>query len=148
MEKNSEVSKASTKKKRSPLVFVVLLLGLAVIVALVVVLAFNFFSTNAQQSIVTIESATQQSGGVSTTNYLPILADHINWENLSDKEREDIARYAVAEATKRAEAEYVNYFNVLGQSSGERKTLFLFTHGAEHITIFVNDDYVLLPYKG
>jgi len=148
MEKNSTADKASTKKKRNPLVFVGLILGLAVIVVLIAILAFNVLSPNAQQSIATIESATQQSGGVSTTNYLPILADNVNWETLSDREREDIARYAVAQAIERAEAEYVTYFNVLGQSAGDRKTVFLFTYGAEHITLFVDDDYILLPYKG
>jgi len=145
MENKSTIGKVNTMREKKPLLFIGMILGIALILVLIAFLIFRFVVGGTQQSIATIETTTQQMGGASTTNYLPILADNVNWEKLTDKEREDIARYAVGLAMDQAVAEGVQSYNVLGMKPGDRKTVFLYTGGGEYITLYVGDDYVLLP---
>ena len=143
---NSTVSeKVKTVRKNNPIIFLVMVITVALILVLVAVLLFGVFSSTPRQSISNIEVTTQQSGGVTTTNYLPILADNINWQSLSDQQREDIARYAVNLAIEKSVEDNARDFNVLGMTSGDRKTVFLFTGGADIITLYTDDNYVLIP---
>ena len=145
MDKSTVGEKVKTVRKNNPIVFLTMILTVALILVLVAVLLFNVFTSTPRQSIANIEVTTQQSGGVTTTNYLPILADNINWHSLSDQQREDIARYAVNLAIEKSVEDNARDFNVLGMTSEERKTVFLFTGGSDTITLYTDDNYVLIP---
>ena len=100
-----------------------------------------------EQNIAKIETSTQQIGGATVTNYMPLLAENVDWDNLSDKEREGTARCAVGLATEKAATAGAQSFNVLGQSANNRQTVFLYVSGEATITLFIGDEYVSIPLE-
>lgn len=90
------------------------------------------------ENIATIEVATQTSGGMVTTNYSPLLAEKVDWDNLSADEREKTARYATEQAISAADKSGVTSFNVLGVTYSGRKAVFLYS-GGESLTLFEGD---------
>ncbi|MDR2109350.1 MAG: hypothetical protein LBP28_07855 [Coriobacteriales bacterium] len=103
------------------------LLLLSAVLALIV--GISAFAPAFAGSISDIEVATQQTSGATTTNYMPILAEGINWADLSDDERAGTARYAVNSAAKLAEQNGVTDFNVMGISPTDKQPVFLYTGG-------------------
>ncbi len=122
--------------------FVVLLIA-------VVVFGTQVFSSHSRyaQNISAVESTTQQVGGVTVTNYTPILADGIDWETLSADDREGTALYAVNTATEMALTNGTPSFNVLGMSAIDHQTLFLYTSEAEAVTLYSGDEYLQVPVQ-
>ncbi|MCL2807565.1 MAG: hypothetical protein FWD27_05310 [Coriobacteriia bacterium] len=136
---------ARTKRKKKPVLLIVLIVLL--IIALVAA-GFIFFQMNSsryQNNIGNFEVATQQMGGATIINYLPVLADGIDWDVLSAEERAGTARYAVNHAIERAEADNAAGFNVMGLSAQERQTLFIYTGSGDSITLYVEGEYEAIP---
>jgi hypothetical protein len=86
-----------------------------------------------------MELRTQQVGGVATSNYLPILAPDVNWEQLSYEEREATARYAVNAAIEQAQTDAVPNFTVMGMTADESDWVFLYT-GGEALSLIENGE--------
>ncbi|MCL2808221.1 MAG: hypothetical protein FWD27_08760 [Coriobacteriia bacterium] len=137
-------SKSSNKK---PLLIVAIVAVLVLALVITGVLLFNSGSRY-QKNISTIETTTQQMGGATITNYITLVAENVNWEELSADERAGTARYAVNLVINRAQEEGVSSFNILGMSEPNRQTLFLYTSsGEETITLFVGDEQVPVSLK-
>ena len=145
---SSITEKVANVRKNNPIVLLAMFLTVALILILIGVLLFQLFTSRPQQSIDRIEVTTQQSSGISTTNYLPILADNVDWFALKDEQKEEIARYAVNLAIEKAAEDNAKNFNVLGMTSGDRTTVFLFTGGGDMITLYTEDNYVLVSLGG
>jgi len=146
-ETDSKSKKKKNKKKSRTLLVVILVLAIAAVLAVVFVFGGSLFNFGSQeQNIARMETSTQQMGGITTTNYVPILADRVDWEAISETERANIARYAVNLAITEAEANGVRSYNVLGMTP-ERKSVFLFSDGSDTIVIYVNDTFEVVPLK-
>jgi hypothetical protein len=65
-------------------------------------------------SVAEIEKHTQDVNGAAAVNYLPRLADNVDWTGASDSKREGIAKYAVRKALKQAKAEQAGIFTIMG----------------------------------
>jgi len=127
---------------------VVVGLGLAVLVISLVTHAQISFTNAYENNITNIETSTQQSSGVTTSNYVPLLAEGVDWASLSDADRAGTARYAVNEAIAKAKADGVTRYNVLGMTSTDRQVIFLYTGGGDTVTISVNGEYTSIPLSG
>jgi hypothetical protein len=76
--------------------------------------------------------------GANVTNYLPQLAEDVDWAGLSDQKRAGIAKYAVNKALKEAEADEAGIFNVQGMSYDRTDAIFL----------YMNDDSIQIRVNG
>lgn len=103
----------------------------AVAVAAVVVVLFltGVFGSRYADRLDTIEKQMQSVNGAQATNYLPILKDTVKWTEISEGEREGIAKYAVKKALEEAEKEQAGIFNIMGfsVSEGTRAVAFVYT---------------------
>jgi hypothetical protein len=128
---------------------VVIIAPIVILLVIGLVLSILFgsqiFAPKYDQNIGTIKTASQEMGGATSTNYMPILAESVNWDSLSDGDREGTARYAVNEAITKAESEGKDSYNVVGMSADGSKPVFLYTAGGETLTLFVGEESVLVP---
>jgi len=121
---------------------------LVVVLVIAGVLLFNSGSSRYQKNISGIETTTQQMGGATITNYITLVAENINWTEISEDERAGTARYAVNHIIERAQEEGVSNFNILGMSEPDRQTLFLYTNSSEEtVTLFVGEEQVPVSLK-
>jgi hypothetical protein len=135
----------------------VLIVPVAVLVVLAVVASLLFgqqlFNKTYESNIATFRISTQQTGGVTSTNYMPVLAEGVSWEALNDSDREGTARYAVNAAIEQADKDSKQSFSVVGvpaDSAGDMKPVFLYTSAeGKTINIFVGEELVQqLPLSG
>ena len=132
------------KKKRASLL-IAGAVGLVVVAAAVGGLLYYLLSYQYERNISTIESSTQQVGGLTVTIYSPILSNGVDWDALSDSGREGTARNAVRTAIKMANERNVSYFSVLCLSNSNSETLFYFASGSDTITLYSGSVYIQIP---
>jgi hypothetical protein len=118
------------KQKKNRLVFrpkpkhIVLLSAIAAAVVVAILFATGVFNQYANS--VDISKVTQESSGVTSTNYMAVLAADVDWAGLSDDERRGIAKYAVKKALELAEADQANIFIVIGQTNDRNTPVFYY----------------------
>jgi len=128
--------------------YVLLAIALAIVMVLVSIIVFQVLSPKYERNISGIEVATQQMGGATIFNYMPLLSEDLNWDTLTNEERIGTARAATKLAIDRASQEGVSNYNVLGLSALDRQTLFLCTSGDEVIVLYSGDGHVPVPLNG
>ncbi|MDR2109351.1 MAG: hypothetical protein LBP28_07860 [Coriobacteriales bacterium] len=108
-------------------------------VAFVAVIALYDSAPAFANSISRVEYSIQDVNGMKTVNYMPILAEDVNWEELSDVERAGIARFAISSAARLAKEDGATDFNTMGLSADGRQPVFLYTDG-EMFTLYLNEE--------
>ncbi|GHT79385.1 hypothetical protein FACS1894104_4000 [Actinomycetota bacterium] len=134
----------NNKSKRSLAAYLPVLV--IFVLAVVCVVLVGLYAFTPAGYINTTETSTQNVGGVTATNYMPILEDDVDWESLSDGERADIARYAVNAAINEAEKDGITTFNVMGLCRPEDQPVFLYS-GGDSLSIYVNGEASAIPLK-
>ncbi|MCL1798882.1 MAG: hypothetical protein FWG23_04005 [Eggerthellaceae bacterium] len=61
-----------------------------------------------------IATSRQTSGNVNFTNYQVVIAEDLDWNNLSIEERQKIVDYGYRESRRQAQENGVNNFNIIG----------------------------------
>jgi hypothetical protein len=84
-------------------------------------------------------------GGAVTTVYMPQLADNIDWDNLSDNERESMAKYSIKNTVEAADAAGVNMYIIMGQKQGT--PIFYYYKGQGVYYVSVKGTTKELPYQ-
>jgi cell division septation protein DedD len=142
MEKTGKLS------SRVPIVVLFALTVLMVLAALAVVVGLSACTQGSDQqaseNIATIKLQSQQVDDVTSVNYIPVLAQDVNWEQLSDEVREATARYAVNEAINQATENDISSYSVMGMTADESSWVFLYT-GGDMLTLVVNGESVSIP---
>jgi hypothetical protein len=115
------------------------------IFALIFVIAIYVFSPS--RYIGATQVSMQEVGGATTTNYMPVLAEDVDWDALSDIERANIARHAVKSTIARATNEGIKNFRVVGLSHSENRPVFLFT-GGDNLFIYLGGKATSIPLNG
>lgn len=133
---------AGTKRKLPVIVPVAVIVLLVVVVSAII--GMYAFAPNYEKSIATISSATNDINGATRVNYMPILADDVDWAKLSDGDREGLARYAVGQAIEQAESKSTPAFTVVGRSA--ETDVFMYT-GGEMITLYIDGQPVKIPLE-
>jgi hypothetical protein len=118
---------AFTARPRNLLILAVI----AVAVVLVILWATGVLGSPYSGDISSIQKETQITNGANVTNYLPILAEDVDWSSLDDKKRANIAKYAVGEALKEAEKDQAGIFNIMGQTYDRSQSVFLYTEDGQ-----------------
>jgi hypothetical protein len=120
------------------IILIVIIAALAIL-AVKVIGVDNMVATQSYDAaIVNIEEQMQDSNGVQTMNYLPLIAEDVNWSDIGDEKRVGIAKYAVGEALKKAETDQVAAFNIMGMTY-DRMPAFLYSPDGR-IQIIVNGE--------
>jgi len=145
MNDDSTAGKLVDLRKNKPILFYALVGALVLILILAGIAVFSMFGSP-QQSVDRIDVTTQQMGGATMYNYLPVLNEKIDWNKLKDDEREKIARYAVNAAIEKATADGARDYNIMGMSY-DWNTVFLYSLTTEQITLYVEDGYVSIPLE-
>jgi hypothetical protein len=119
-----------------------ILIAVAAAVVLVVVLWLTGVLGGSQyaSSIASIEKDSQSVNGANVTNYLPQLAEDVDWTALSDEKRAGIAKYAVGKALEQAEADQAGIYNIMGQATDEQ--------GIQPIFLYANDGMIQIRVNG
>jgi hypothetical protein len=94
-----------------------------------------FGSLQYASSVAEIEKHTQDVNGASAVNYLPRLAENVDWRGASDSKRAGIAKYAVGEALKQAEAEQVGIFTIMGLDHNRTPIFYYVSEGTIQIYV-------------
>jgi hypothetical protein len=119
------------KPRKNSLVFrpkpkhIILLAAIAVAVVVAILFATGVFNQYAD-SIDSISKETQGSESVTSTNYVAILAEDVDWASLSDGERRGVAKYAVKKALAQAETDQANIFIIVGQTYDRSAFIFYY----------------------
>jgi uncharacterized protein HemX len=95
--------------------------------------------------IAVIEKHTQDINGAAAMNYLPILKENVDWNSVSAKEREGIARYAVGEVLKQVKAEQTGIFTIMGMDQ-DRAPIFAYEQGGA-IMIYAGGNVTTVSIK-
>jgi hypothetical protein len=114
------------------------------IFALIFVIAIGFYTFGPARYIGATQVSAQEIGGAAVTNYMPILAEDVDWEALSDAERVNVARYAVNTAMAQATNDSAENFRVVGLSHLEKQPAFLFS-GGETLFIYFGGEATSVP---
>jgi len=61
-----------------------------------------------------ITSNSQESGGVTFTNYLVRITNDVDWDTLKKEEKDKIVQYVFGEVYKRNQENGIRYFNING----------------------------------
>ncbi|GHU68674.1 hypothetical protein AGMMS49983_21590 [Clostridia bacterium] len=129
--------------KKNVLILIILTVAM---IALILVIVIAKPLDEKLSGISAIEVSTQNTGGVMSTNYMPILEESIDWAALSDDERADIARAAVRVARDQAEQDGITKFNVIGLSRPGNEPIFLY-YGDESLFVYVNGEATVIPIE-
>jgi hypothetical protein len=112
------------------IIIIVAVAVVAVLIALAVNGVFAFPNQYAE-NIASIEKQQQNSNGAEVTNYLPLLAEDVDWVNIDEKTREGIAKYAVETALDQAETDQAGIFNIMGMTYDRNTPIFLYSVAGE-----------------
>ncbi|MDR3224728.1 MAG: hypothetical protein LBT52_00320 [Clostridiales Family XIII bacterium] len=132
---SSAAASASSRRSapRGNKQLIIIIAAVAVVAAVVVFLYVSgaFGSSQYAENISSIEKAQQNVNGAQVTNYLPLLAEDVDWAAIDEKKREGIAKYAVNEALAQAEADQASIFNIMGMTYDQSKPVFLYAEVGE-----------------
>ena len=134
--------------KRSRIIIIALVVVVVLILIIGGIILSRMSSTSYETNITNMEVTTQQSSGVTTTNYVPVLADNVDWGSLSDAARAGTARYAVNQAIDQANTNGVTSYSVLGMTDADRTAVFFYSGGADTVTLFVGGESTSIPLDG
>jgi hypothetical protein len=104
----------------------IILAAIAVAVVLIVLFVGGVIGSPYSGDISEIKKNMTTANGVPVVNYQPTLTEGVDWSGISDRKREGIAKYAVKEALKQAEADQANEFNIMGLSADNTMICFMF----------------------
>lgn len=130
------------KSKRKLRIFLSVATTLMLVLAITGIILLRMSPSGYQNNISRIEISTQQIGGATSTNYLPVLADNVNWNALSADERAGTARYAVNYAIENATTVGTTSFSVWCLSGDDRQTIFLYSSGEDTISLLADSEYI------
>jgi hypothetical protein len=112
-------------------------------VALAAILAFSMLGLLAgcdkgADDIANITVGSQESNGVTMSNYTVRLKDSVDWPSLSDGDREKIAKVGYDQAQEKREEAGTHNYNIIGITA-DGQAAFQFDRENNVIIIYVND---------
>jgi hypothetical protein len=145
---NEQVELLKSNSKRKGSLYLPLILLLIVAAAVSVFIGFYAFSGGFARNISTIETTIQDNNGAPSTNYIPVLAETVNWDLLSEDDRLGTARYAINKSIAQAETDGVSIFAVMGvRANRPDSPVFLYT-GGESLVLYVDEEPVRALLNG
>jgi hypothetical protein len=115
------------RPKPKNIIFLAVIAAAIVVVVLLLtgVLGGGLLGSKYADDIQTVEKQQQTVNGAQATNYLPVLAETVDWNNMDEKEREGIAKYAVEQAIEQAQKDQAGIYNIMGLTA-DRKPAFMY----------------------
>ena len=115
---------------------ITLALSVLLVLGAAAVLAACDAASAASDNVKEIITTQQASGNVRYTNYQVVVNADVDWNNLSDAEKQKIIDYGFKESHKQAAENDVNNYNVLGIREGSTTVLFMWDRANEQAIIF------------
>jgi hypothetical protein len=126
---------------------------IAIIVIIAAVVVAIFFATGQlgtskyASSIEGYENTPSSMNGADATVYQPIVAESVDWNNVSDDERSGIAQYAVNKILGDMSDPNSGIYSIVGYTH-ERQPAFLYAQGDSKIQIYKDGEVVtVIPYE-
>ena len=87
-----------------------------------------------------ITTSQQLSSNVRYTNYQVIVEADVDWDNMSDSEKQKIIDYAFKESRKQAAENDINNFNIIAMKEGGEPSTVLFMWNGGNEEVFLYSD--------
>ncbi|MDR1790204.1 MAG: hypothetical protein LBR20_00810 [Propionibacteriaceae bacterium] len=115
--------------------------ALDVVLAVAIIVLVATGGSSPTKYIAEIEVQEQAGSVVKTANYLPILDESVDWAELPQEQRIEIARAACKEALAQIAADETVVYNILGLTS-TKSPAFLYAPEPEKVQIIVDNEMV------